>query len=204
MQRVLPFRRRTPWGLLKGDSRTSHYALHVARASEQADRANLMNERLIVPPGNGKSLYDLSRVDLLRFPVITGFDVILIERDEARNSYEVELVNGERRRLAGIPDWRIEVHLQGPEVWVPGCPCNISGGRGTRERPYSGYMQGWVIQIFQEGEHVYILEGDGEGLGEDDGELTDYFKVPIDEYVCAWRVAMNVAIAENVQRSPSV
>ncbi|MGW4942513.1 hypothetical protein ACWEOZ_13125 [Actinoplanes sp. NPDC004185] len=88
---------------------------------------------------------------------------------------------------------------------VAGCPTRVVGATeaqmrawtladvpcGTLTEPYHDTDQGWNVMLWQQGDHVFVAEGDG-GWDEvrDSNTYTRWFKVPRELYFQAWAAAL--------------
>lgn len=98
-----------------------------------------------------------------RLPDVPDEDVPLILDLRLRDQGGLQVVSDRLGVLAGYP-------------W--GAPRQAP--RGTRARPWSDIDQGWEQQVFQEGEHTWVLEGDG------DGTWVTIFRVPTVTWLAVW------------------
>ena len=62
---------------------------------------------------------------------------------------------------------------------------------GTLTEPYHDSDQGWNVMLWQQGDHVFVAEGDGSWDEErDSNTYTRWFKVPRELYFEAWVAAL--------------
>ncbi len=111
--------------------------------------------------------------ELARFPLVPDFQVGLTEPDDGGR--HIEFASATRGRLAGFPAWdhadRDLRHFIATDVPL-----------GTIDEPYEDADEGWRISIFQDGEFVYVLEGDSQH----GSEYRAYFRVKLEQYLAAW------------------
>jgi hypothetical protein len=123
---------------------------------------------------------ELHKLDLGAFPEVDEFIV------------EIKDLESETTLRYLVPSWEISVGF-------PWWNCRASEMRGwtladipsgSLRKPYCDYDLGYSLLIWEAGDRVYIMNGaDSEEIGEP--EIFEvWFKVPIELYRSAWKVAL--------------
>lgn len=131
------------------------------------------------PIGRLGSLQDLPSLDTAAFPLVRGFQIQV--RDTKYFGRLLHFCDGSGKTIANFP-WTDHVD----SVWGD---LSVDVVSGTAAHPFHEFEQSWDILIWRDAQHVFVLQGDGEG------EYETCFRVPVHEFDRAWAAATPPQVA---------
>ena len=134
-------------------------------------------ERAVCPPQwrNEVPLAKEVPLPLEDFPLIDDFEIVLEQIRGFSRGYELAFFSEKRGYIASFPYWdHVELDLYRPSFIMP----------------YEDFEQGWEIQIFPDGEYMYVLEGD---FDNPQAGYHRWFKVEEERYLNEWQAAIEAS-----------
>ncbi len=130
-------------------------------------------------PGLWKNALPLAREQpfpLEDFPLIEDFEIVLEQSRGASSGYHLAFFSEQRGYIASFPCWdHVELDLYRPSF-------NLL--------PDQGFEQGWEIEIFPDGEYMYVLESD---FDHPQAGYLSWFKVERERYLNEWQAAIEAS-----------
>ncbi|HYN97340.1 MAG TPA: hypothetical protein VES42_26160 [Pilimelia sp.] len=131
---------------------------------------------------------DVHALDLSAFPRAPDF---VVEATDVQVGDGADRASWTNLRYV-VPSWDIDVcfpwwdrSTRQMRGWTPAdAPC------GSIESPYWDRDQGWSLLLWQTGDEVFILEGDGSEGYDDPPVYQRWFAVPVSSYRSAWETAI--------------
>ena len=129
------------------------------------------------PPSwkNERPLAKGEPLPLAAFPFINDFEIVLEQVRGTSWGYHLAFFSEKRGYIASFPWWdHVELDLYRPGFRIP----------------YEDFEQGWEIEIFPDGEYMYVLESD---FDHPESGYHTWFRVGKAHYLNEWQAAIEAS-----------